>query len=202
MRSAEGSAAGVGAVELIDDAGDWQQSIFQPTTLGEDQAKNFGELMDDRQVVKDGQIVFGAKPPKLNPWDDPQTSTSTTVSGSASWNKLYSLLKGQLGTPYVWGGENPGGFDCSGLVQWVFGKMGIRMPRLSYDQMAKGRPVSLNKLRPGDLIGYHNGPGGRADHIAIYIGNGRIIEAPRPGRYVQVGRVHDTPGAFAVRILN
>lgn len=129
------------------------------------------------------------------------TSTGGVPSGPGGWRgSVVGLARSYLGDPYVWGGESPGGFDCSGLVQYVYGKMGISMPRLSYDQAAKGKRISMKNAQPGDLIAYGNGPGGSVFHIAIYIGGGRIIEAPRPGRSVQVGRVHDTPRAFAVRI--
>src|SRR5215216_1131694 len=88
-------------------------------------------------------------------------------------NTAYSFL----GQPYVWGG-----LDCSGLVQQVFGRFGIDLPRVSYQQARAGARVGLGQLQPGDLVAWDNSTRNNgADHIAIYIGGGQIIEAPRPG---------------------
>jgi cell wall-associated NlpC family hydrolase len=96
------------------------------------------------------------------------------------------------GTPYVWGGNSYEGVDCSGLVQQVFAAKGIKLPRLSADQARAGARVALNQLQPGDLVAWDNATRNRgADHIAIYIGNGQIVEAPRPGLNVRVRKLGD-----------
>lgn len=89
-----------------------------------------------------------------------------------------------IGTPYLWGGESPKGFDCSGLVQYVFGQLGIGLPRVSHDQARAGTPVPLEQIRPGDLI-FSDWEGTPNSHVAIYAGNGQLIEAPQPGQRVQ-----------------
>jgi peptidoglycan DL-endopeptidase CwlO len=92
--------------------------------------------------------------------------------------------KSQLGVPYVWGGESPGvGFDCSGLVQWAWGQAGVRLPRTSGEQFEATTPVSIADLEPGDLLFY--GPDG-ADHVAMYVGGGMMIEAPETGEVVHL----------------
>lgn len=114
---------------------------------------------------------------------------------------LIGFAKKFLGTPYVWGGTNPGGFDCSGFVQYVYGKFGVKLPRISADQARAGARVGLDKLQVGDLVAWDNSSRNNgADHIAIYIGNGLIIEAPRPGSSVQVNELYDTGRAWGVRI--
>lgn len=92
-----------------------------------------------------------------------------------------------IGTPYVWGGTSPKGFDCSGLIQYVYGKVaGLGLPRVSSDQANFGTRTSINQLRPGDLVATDNSSrNAGADHIAIYAGDGWIIEAPHAGASVR-----------------
>jgi len=88
----------------------------------------------------------------------------------------------QQGTPYVYGGNAPGGFDCSGLVQWVYKEVGIALPRTAAAQATVGHPVSLSQLQPGDLLFFYQ----PVDHVVIYVGNGKIAEASQPGTPVHV----------------
>jgi cell wall-associated NlpC family hydrolase len=92
------------------------------------------------------------------------------------------------GLPYVWGGAGPSVFDCSGLVQWSFAQAGITMPRVAADQALSGPSVPVDQLQPGDLLFYHTDPTapGYISHVAILIGNGLMIQAPEPGKDVEV----------------
>jgi cell wall-associated NlpC family hydrolase len=84
-----------------------------------------------------------------------------------------------VGTRYRYGGESPvEGFDCSGFVQFVYGRHGVELPRTSYQQVSAGRgaPSDLSALQPGDLM-FFSAAGRRVDHVAIYAGDGRIIHA-------------------------
>lgn len=103
-------------------------------------------------------------------------------------NEIVNYLKQFIGTNYVWGGNSlTSGVDCSGLVQQGFAKFGINLPRTSYQQYSQGQAVDMKGLRPGDLVFFDTdrakaGP----DHVAIYIGGGKMLEAPRPGKKVQI----------------
>jgi cell wall-associated NlpC family hydrolase len=133
-------------------------------------------------------------------------TAGVTVSGgtgAATGDAVVAKAKEMLGLPYVWGGTDPErGVDCSGLVQSVYKSFGIELPRLSADQARAGRPVaSMNDVRPGDLIAWDNSSRNvGADHIAIYAGNGQMIEAPRPGSKVQLVPV-TTPPDYIRRVL-
>lgn len=92
-----------------------------------------------------------------------------------------------LGTPYVWGGDSlTSGVDCSGLVQQVYKHFGINLPRVTYDQITQGKAVGMNQLQAGDLLFFHTESADSPDHVGIYIGGGKFIEAPRPGKGVQI----------------
>ena len=86
-----------------------------------------------------------------------------------------------LGTPYVYGGSSPAGFDCSGLTSYVYALHGVSLPRTSQAQWGVGTGISLSEAQPGDLV-IMNGGG----HVGIYIGGGQVVHAPRPGRSVEV----------------
>jgi hypothetical protein len=102
-----------------------------------------------------------------------------------------------LGTPYVWGGENPRtGFDCSGLVQWVYAEAGISLPRVAQDQFDAGPHLAVGAiLYPGDLVFFGSGPSG-VEHVGVYVGNGEMIDAPYTGAVVRFDRVATVPLGF------
>jgi len=101
----------------------------------------------------------------------------------------------QIGKPYKWGAEGPKSFDCSGLTSTAWAKAGKTIPRTSQEQWAQLRRVSLRKLRPGDLVVYFP----KATHVAMYLGDGMVIQAPRPGSRVKVSPIAANPLLGAVR---
>ena len=94
----------------------------------------------------------------------------------------------QVGKKYVWGGDGPDVFDCSGLVQWSMRRAGIVMPRVAVNQAQTGPRVALAGLVPGDLLFYHTDPTAPTyiSHVAIYLGKGLMLQAPEPGEDVQI----------------
>jgi len=104
---------------------------------------------------------------------------------------IIAEAKKWIGTPYKWGQSGPLGFDCSGFVQYVYKQMGINLPRVSYQQANAGTYVDAKDARPGDLISWDNSARNNgADHIAIYLGNGQIIAAPKPGDHVKIQAIY------------
>jgi peptidoglycan DL-endopeptidase CwlO len=105
--------------------------------------------------------------------------------------QLITMLRAaesRLGMPYVWGGDGPRVFDCSGLVQWSFARAGVVMPRVAADQALTGPAVPLSEAAPGDLLFYHTDPTDPRyiSHVAIYLGHGLMEQAPEPGMNVEV----------------
>jgi cell wall-associated NlpC family hydrolase len=115
---------------------------------------------------------------------------SAALSGVPS-NRIDVMLRAAMsreGMPYVWGAAGPTSFDCSGLVQWSFAQAGVVMPRVAADQALAGPAVPVSQLQPGDLLFYHTDPTAPTyiSHVAIYLGNGWMIQAPEPGENVEV----------------
>ena len=100
-----------------------------------------------------------------------------------------------VGTPYVWGGNSPGGFDCSGLMQWSYRQVGIELPRVSTEQAKVGTAVSADAARPGDLVFFERGA---IDHIGMYAGDGKWLVAPKKGDVVKLQDV-DLSAATTIR---
>jgi cell wall-associated NlpC family hydrolase len=114
-------------------------------------------------------------------------------STDATGSDVVDVAQRYLGVPYVWGGDDPAGFDCSGFVQYVFAQVGLDLPRVSSDQARVGQPVaSLAEARPGDLVAF-NSP---VDHIGIYAGNGMMVVAPHRGDVVKLQAVYEQPTAI------
>jgi len=132
--------------------------------------------------------------------------SAASTSGAMTAAELTSALRAaesRRGLPYVWGAAGPSAFDCSGLVQWSFAQAGVSMPRVAADQARTGPAVPVSQLQPGDLLFYHTDPTdpGYISHVAIYLGNGWMIQAPQPGMDVEVVPASfDSQFAGAIRV--
>ncbi len=120
--------------------------------------------------------------------NDPDTvrvwiSSRESVSASAA---LVRYAKTFVGVPYRWGGSDPSGFDCSGYIQYVYARFGVKMDHSTYSQRAAYPAVARKNLRAGDLV-FFSGTG----HAGIYIGRGRFIHSPRSGKRIHVASLSD-----------
>jgi cell wall-associated NlpC family hydrolase len=104
--------------------------------------------------------------------------------------------RSQLGVPYVWGAESPHrGFDCSGLVRWAYSRVGIHLPRTTYSMIHSGHAVSRRALRTGDLVFAYGD-----SHVGMYVGHGRVVDAPHPGTVVRISSMAAWPLTAARRV--
>ena len=116
---------------------------------------------------------------------------SASVGGNAvlpppRYPQVVSIAMQYLGTPYVWGGAAPGGFDCSGLVMYVYAQVGVSLPHYTGAQFQYGVPVPRDQLQPGDLV-FFDGLG----HVGIYVGGGSFIHAPETGDVVRISSLSE-----------
>ncbi|KJK40906.1 glycoside hydrolase [Streptomyces variegatus] len=112
-------------------------------------------------------------------------SSSSTPPADSSYatkaEKALAFARAQIGKPYVWGAVGPGSYDCSGLTQAAWKAAGVTLPRTTYDQVNAGTTVPLSQAQPGDLVFFYDD----VTHVGVYIGNGMMIHAPKPGTYVR-----------------
>lgn len=120
---------------------------------------------------------------------------SLSLAPSKAGNSALSFAYAQLDKPYVWGAEGPQAYDCSGLTSQAWLHAGTPIPRTSQEQWKQLPHIPLNLLRPGDLVIFFPG----ATHVAMYIGNGLVIQAPRPGSVVKISPIAANPILGAVR---
>ncbi|WP_195336402.1 NlpC/P60 family protein [Paraclostridium bifermentans] len=121
----------------------------------------------------------------------PEESQTPPASNSSKQSAIVDLAYSQLGKPYVWGAEGPNSFDCSGLMTYIFKNAGgINLPRTSSQQSNFGTTVSRSNLQPGDLIFSSTDGSGGVSHVGVYVGNGEMIHAPKPGDVVKKSNIN------------
>lgn len=126
-------------------------------------------------VGTDGKVTY------IPQYVDPNAVPEEAAAASAgSVKNLLAQARSYMGVPYVWGGTTPAGFDCSGYVQYVYGKVGVNLPRTADVQFNEGRSVALGSEAPGDMVFFETYTAG-ASHVGIYIGGGQFIHASSSG---------------------
>lgn len=144
--------------------------------------------------LSNGQVGWGSSD-YISKGGESSGGSEGSGGGSSETNNAQAIIntaKAQLGKPYVWGAEGPNSFDCSGLVYYVYGQHGIKMPRTSREQANVGTTVSQSQLQPGDLIFSSTDGSGGVNHVGIYIGNGQMIHAPKPGDVVKTTNINSS----------
>ncbi|MGY3203576.1 NlpC/P60 family protein [Streptomyces sp. TE5632] len=122
-----------------------------------------------------GSTTAPSAPPSTSP------SASADSSYAVKAEKALAFARAQIGKPYVWGATGPGSYDCSGLTQAAWKAAGVTLPRTTYDQVDAGTTVPLSQAQPGDLVFFYDD----LTHVGVYVGNGMMIHAPKPGTYVR-----------------
>jgi cell wall-associated NlpC family hydrolase len=135
-------------------------------------------LADPGPMPAPNPIAAVPEPEELAPFEGLPGADSESDAGAA----VVQAALTQIGTPYVWGGSAPGGFDCSGLVMWAFQQAGVALPHSSQAQAHGGQPVALSDLQPGDVLTFYSD----ASHSGLYIGDGLMVHSSTYGQPVRV----------------
>ncbi len=120
------------------------------------------------------------------PWPEPAPAAGADTVSNLLGAKVVTLARAQVGAPYLYGGHSPKGFDCSGLVFYVYGKAGVSLPRTAEEQFGRLPRVQRQDLQPGDLVFFQIAG---LLHVGIYIGDGTFIHAPETGKPVSGARL-------------
>lgn len=138
-------------------------------------------VLDSAAAVLPAAAPVLSRPPKiadesLRPTPRPVPRIPTLGARAAR------IALNAVGVPYSWGGASPAsGFDCSGLVHWTYGRLGVELPHSSYALYELGRRVPRTRMKPGDILFFYG-----LGHVGLYLGHGRMVHAPESGRSVEV----------------
>jgi cell wall-associated NlpC family hydrolase len=189
---------GLGAVEAMNSTQAAQLEKFAETSqqlkarqgqlkqreaaLESDQANIDGKRAEVKKHYKKAKALFSQlSTAEQAKFMDSDTDLNFEIDAVGKTKQAIDFAVAQLGDAYVYGGTGPNGWDCSGLVMKSFAAAGVSLPRVVGPQMSAVRSVSMDGLQPGDLVAY-----GDMSHIGIYLGSGKVIHAPHPGRSVEI----------------
>jgi len=163
-----------------------------------------GNNLKSADSIAENQAIFipnGVMPvPAVTPTPEPLPESPSTlapeplptppaippdVSPSDIEAQAVELTRSRIGSPYVSGAAGPDGFDCSGLVYWVYSQLGLEVPRSTHEQFAWATPVEMSLMQPGDLVFFENTSSGGISHVGIYVGGGGVVMAVNNGDIVR-----------------
>ncbi|NGO47400.1 C40 family peptidase [Streptomyces ureilyticus] len=156
------------------------------------------ELARQQQAAEEQRRQQQQAQPTPAPSTGAGTSTGTGTSAGASTakgEKALAFARSQTGKPYVWGASGPDSYDCSGLTQAAWKAAGVTLPRTTWDQVKTGTQVSVASAQPGDLVFFYDD----ISHVGLYLGDGMMIHAPKPGAYVREESIYYMPVHSVVR---
>lgn len=162
----------------------------------DDIEKQIKDLEDEKsnliKYVKENNVLLN---------DDKGITVPITLSSDITGEAKAVIEEAEkyLKVPYIWGGESPEGFDCSGLMQYVFKSKGIDIPRISQDQQSAAKSISMAEIKPGDLVFNKSS---ESTHVGMYIGDDMYIQAPHTGDVVKISRLSNSGMKYVGRILN
>ncbi|MFI1678770.1 C40 family peptidase [Streptomyces sp. NPDC020607] len=154
-------------------------------------AEKIESTLEKKEQERLRKLEEAAARKKQSAWVSSGVLKDIDGKSSARGRKAVEFATAQIGKPYVWGAEGPGSYDCSGLTSQAWAAAGRGIPRTSQEQWKQLPRVDVKNMRPGDLIIYHSD----ASHVGMYLGDGAIVHAPRPGRNVTIA------GAGSMQIL-
>lgn len=178
-----------GAASLFGHAGAAYQTVIFWNTVRVDGGSDWSPYDG---CVYDGTVITASA---VQPIKNPPVKPPTSNSGSLEYRAMKKALT-RIGAPYVWAAAGPWAFDCSGLVVWSYGQLGVYEPHFTGDLWNRGFHVSRSQLIPGDLVFFYGGH----SHVGIYIGNGKMVDAPHTGTDVQIQSVDWSNYVGAVRL--
>lgn len=150
----------------------------------------------DRQVeIKDHRVVDVKASAPVSQAGTPKPAAQSVQPTQSTGQRIADIARSKVGSAYAYGAAGPNSFDCSGFTSWVYAQAGISIPRTSQAQAFGGKQVSVNDMQPGDIISYYGG----ASHVAIYIGNGQMVDALNSNTGVGVRPVNYMPIHNVVR---
>ncbi|MQY27111.1 hypothetical protein NRB56_26930 [Nocardia sp. RB56] len=154
-------------------------------------------LADHADQIKAAQQVLAPQSmaPLQGPGGAPMLPDLFHQQDHSVGNQALDVARSKIGAEYVWGASGPSNFDCSGLVQWAYKQVGIDLPRTSFEQSHVGKPIAFEELQPGDLV-IQNGGG----HVAMYAGDGKILQAPQSGETVSYAHLNPDSVVTARRV--
>ncbi|MFI6513989.1 C40 family peptidase [Spirillospora sp. NPDC050679] len=127
---------------------------------------------------------------------DPGQLAKLPVVGTGKAAQALRLAMTKIGRPYVWGAAGPSTFDCSGLIMWAYGKVGVSLPHYTGSQWNAGTHISRDQMQPGDLVFFYSD----LHHVGMYVGDGKMLHAPQTGDVVKIAPIGGRPFAGAVRV--
>jgi cell wall-associated NlpC family hydrolase len=169
---------------------DKQQELIDEA---KEEASKYASIVteDQEEIAKTKSLIEAAR--ETTPTYDPSRGAT-----SISTNSIVAYASNFLGTPYVWGGNGPNYFDCSGFTRYVFAHFGVSIPRVSRDQAKVGTYVAKSDLQPGDLVFFAK-PGRAVHHVGIYVGNNSYIHAPSTGDVVKISTLSSRSDYYTAR---
>ncbi|GAB9262174.1 C40 family peptidase [Ligilactobacillus animalis] len=170
-----------------------QQQVQQPVqNQAPAQTQTQAPAQQTQQTQQTQQVQQQAQPAQV------QQPQQQVVSTSADGSAIAAYAQSFIGTPYVWGGSTPSGFDCSGLTQYVYAHFGKQIGRNTIAQESAGTHIPVSQAQVGDLLFW--GTPGSTYHVAIYLGGNSFVAAPEPGQSVKIGNMAYFMPSFAVHV--
>ncbi|MGX1223989.1 NlpC/P60 family protein [Streptomyces ambofaciens] len=158
-----------------------QEAARKAAELAKQQAAQEEAERRRREEAAEQESGSGSSPGSGGTGSSESGSSTPGTSNGTKAEKAIAFARAQIGKPYVWGATGPGSYDCSGLTQAAWKAADVTLPRVTYDQVNAGTTVSVSQAQPGDLVFFYDD----ISHVGLYIGDGMMIHAPKPGAYVR-----------------